>query len=300
MTDTTDIKALSDRLRAIAKTATPGKWLIDSHGGALVALSHERIRTVLKPERLREKPYRDENTGDPSYWPNDSDASWIAAAQPQNIIALLDQLKTEVNRGDGNAKQLNAARKQASAARKGFDEQYLLREQAEARVGELEGIVARQESAANISERTLNMVSYDLQLERAANEELLAEIIALRRDIESYINIASEQVPVGFTSDDALADVHCGQTSMFGPLSTVGGIPLYARPQKPAISKEKLCDWLEDNFDIDDSQRDAFVACFALACCCEVKDNFILTASAEPSSHLVDHIGDDNKKLSER
>ncbi|MFS7304936.1 hypothetical protein [Rahnella inusitata] len=42
--------------------------------------------------------------------------------------------------------------------------------------------------------------------------------------------------------------------------------------QKPVISKEKLCDWLEDNFDIDDSQRDAFANCFAHHCNCIVKD----------------------------
>ena len=46
---------------------------------------------------------------------------------------------------------------------------------------------------------------------------------------------------------------------------------LEAAPQKPVISKEKLCDWLEDNFDIDDSQRDAFAQCFAHHCNCIVK-----------------------------
>jgi len=41
---------------------------------------------------------------------------------------------------------------------------------------------------------------------------------------------------------------------------------------KPVINKEKLCDWLEDNFDIDDSQRDAFANCFAHHCNCIVKE----------------------------
>ena len=49
------------------------------------------------------------------------------------------------------------------------------------------------------------------------------------------------------------------------------GTELFATPQKPVISKEKLCDWLEDNFDIDDSQRDAFANCFAHHCNCIVK-----------------------------
>ena len=47
--------------------------------------------------------------------------------------------------------------------------------------------------------------------------------------------------------------------------------PIFTVPQKPIISKEKLCDWLEDNFDIDDSQRDAFAQCFAHNCECVVK-----------------------------
>lgn len=48
-------------------------------------------------------------------------------------------------------------------------------------------------------------------------------------------------------------------------------VKLFTAPQKPGISKEKLCDWLEDNFDIDDSQRDAFAQCFAHHCNCIVK-----------------------------
>jgi hypothetical protein len=43
--------------------------------------------------------------------------------------------------------------------------------------------------------------------------------------------------------------------------------------QKPVVSKEKLCDWLEDNFDINDSQRAAFAACFAHCCDCIVQSD---------------------------
>ncbi|MFS7360333.1 hypothetical protein AB6896_15860 [Rahnella inusitata] len=50
------------------------------------------------------------------------------------------------------------------------------------------------------------------------------------------------------------------------------GQELFGAPQRPVISKAKLCDWLEDNFDIDDSQRDAFANCFAHHCNCIVKD----------------------------
>lgn len=116
MTDTTDTAALIDRLRSLAKTATPGKWWIDSHGEALVAFTDEGMKTVLKPEHLREKAHRDESTGGLSYWPNDSDASWIAAAQPQNIIALLDRLEAERQRAAGSEEELHKALHREKAA----------------------------------------------------------------------------------------------------------------------------------------------------------------------------------------
>ncbi|MFS7244430.1 hypothetical protein AB6880_01800 [Rahnella inusitata] len=50
------------------------------------------------------------------------------------------------------------------------------------------------------------------------------------------------------------------------------GQELFGAPQRPVISKAKLCDWLEDNFDIDDSQREAFAECFAHHCNCIVKE----------------------------
>ena len=50
------------------------------------------------------------------------------------------------------------------------------------------------------------------------------------------------------------------------------GVREFLASQKPVISKEKLCDWLEDNFDIDDSQRDAFAECFSHHCNCIVKE----------------------------
>lgn len=42
-------------------------------------------------------------------------------------------------------------------------------------------------------------------------------------------------------------------------------------PPKPTISKQKFYYWLEDNFDIADSQRDALAADFAYCCDCIVK-----------------------------
>ncbi|MBB6116056.1 hypothetical protein F4826_002980 [Rahnella inusitata] len=63
-----------------------------------------------------------------------------------------------------------------------------------------------------------------------------------------------------------------------------------AAPQKPVISKEKLCDWLEDNFDIDDSQRAAFAACFAHCCDC------IVQSSSAPVGEIVAWAGTDREK----
>lgn len=52
---------------------------------------------------------------------------------------------------------------------------------------------------------------------------------------EEYIDLLSnEQVsnpsPVAYTSEDALADVYCGETSVMGPQGTVGYVPLYTAP----------------------------------------------------------------------
>ena len=78
--------------------------------------------------------------------------------------------------------------------------------------------------------------------------------------------LKAEQVPVGI--------VRKVQQGLHVTLyqSIPEGTELFTAPQKPVISKEKLCDWLEDNFDIDDSQRDAFANCFAHHCNCIVKE----------------------------
>ncbi|MFS7253819.1 hypothetical protein AB6869_24970 [Rahnella rivi] len=68
-------------------------------------------------------------------------------------------------------------------------------------------------------------------------------------------------------------------------------IELFTAPQKPFISKEKLCDWLEDNFDIDDSQRAAFAACFSHCCDCIVQSDL-----SEPVGEIVAWAGTDRDK----
>ena len=107
-------------------------------------------------------------------------------------------------------------------------------------------------------------------LTRSEMMEAVKELIALREAQKG------EQVPVVWLNDAHLARGHiegeAGEEDA-GP----GMIPVYREkyfpPQKSVISKEKLCDWLEDNFDIDDSQRDAFANCFAHHCNCIVKQD---------------------------
>ena len=89
--------------------------------------------------------------------------------------------------------------------------------------------------------------------------------------------LKGEQVPVAWRHD---SDILCHKVVTMSEVVATSWVdkgrsvtPLYDRPQKPVISKEKLCDWLEDNFDIDDSQRDAFANCFAHHCNCIVKQD---------------------------
>ncbi len=107
-----------------------------------------------------------------------------------------------------------------------------------------------------------------LEAERHTNSRIEAELAALKGD----------QVPVAWTDAEELRGMEkdgCGYLFKVDPANPFTDprrqIMLFDRQQKPVISKEKLCDWLEDNFDIDDSQRDAFAKCFAHHCNCIVK-----------------------------
>ncbi|THD55930.1 hypothetical protein ERD95_02175 [Enterobacteriaceae bacterium ML5] len=106
-------------------------------------------------------------------------------------------------------------------------------------------------------------------LTRSEMMEAVKELIALREAQKG------DQVPVAWRHD---SDILCHKVVTMSEVVATSWVdkgrsvtPLYDRPQKPVISKEKLCDWLEDNFDIDDSQRDAFANCFAHHCNCIVE-----------------------------
>ena len=130
-------------------------------------------------------------------------------------------------------------------------------------------------------------------LTRSEMMEAIKELIALREAQKG------EQVPVN-NPVLAYADSYRAMARHGSDFVPIWGIitdlerniaPLFTAQQKPVISKEKLCDWLEDNFDIDDSQRAAFAACFAHCCDCIVQSDF-----PAPVGEIVAWAGTDHDK----
>ena len=127
---------------------------------------------------------------------------------------------------------------------------------------------------------------------RSEMMEAIKELIALRKELKG------DQVPIAWTDAEELRGMEkdgCSYLFKVDPANPFTDprrqIMLYDRPQKPVISKEKLCDWLEDNFDIDDNQRDAFANCFAHCCDCIVQSH-----SPAPVGEIVAWSGTDREK----
>ncbi|MDM3357449.1 ead/Ea22-like family protein [Citrobacter sp. Cb004] len=82
-------------LREAAEKATPGKWWIDSHGSAMVSFSDdsEVLPVFITDGDSMGPAVRHEDTGNLSHWRNDNDATFIAAASPATVLALLDELE---------------------------------------------------------------------------------------------------------------------------------------------------------------------------------------------------------------
>jgi len=76
------------QLRELAEKATPGPWWIDSHGHRMSAGGGSET-VFIASEKMGEAK-RHPETGNLSHWPNDWDASFIAAANPATILALMD------------------------------------------------------------------------------------------------------------------------------------------------------------------------------------------------------------------
>nr|WP_052134137.1 ead/Ea22-like family protein [Citrobacter braakii] len=87
-------------LREAAEKATPGKWWIDSHGNAMVAFVDDTdVQTIFVTDSDQMgAAIRHEDTGNLSHWRNDNDATFIAAANPATVLALLDELEAAERR----------------------------------------------------------------------------------------------------------------------------------------------------------------------------------------------------------
>lgn len=79
MTDYTELKQLAEK-------ASPGPWWIDSHG--MTMMSMPGLKVVFN-HPAEGAAVRNEETGNLSHWRNDWDASYIAAANPAAILALI-------------------------------------------------------------------------------------------------------------------------------------------------------------------------------------------------------------------
>ena len=94
-------------LREAAEKATPGDWWIDSHGMAMVAHHNDNTMIVFVTDgEQMGKAIRHEDTGNLSHWRNDNDASFIAAANPATVLALLDELEAKETENERMAREL--------------------------------------------------------------------------------------------------------------------------------------------------------------------------------------------------
>lgn len=82
-------------LESLARAATPGPWWIDSHGHEMVS---EAIQLVFRADDRMGPATRHAETGNLSHWPNDWDASFIAAANPATILALVEHIRSLTER----------------------------------------------------------------------------------------------------------------------------------------------------------------------------------------------------------
>ncbi|MBL5841166.1 hypothetical protein I4U30_23155 [Enterobacter asburiae] len=88
------IEKLREDLERLAKGATQGQWWIDSHGHSMVAFSDDKnMETVFITDPNMGPAVRHASTGNLSQWNNDVDATYIAAACPENILRLLTRVE---------------------------------------------------------------------------------------------------------------------------------------------------------------------------------------------------------------
>ncbi|QUT14158.1 hypothetical protein [Rahnella inusitata] len=199
----------------------------------------------------------------------------------QNILLVLNALEAERQLRETADRSAAAERLLRKASDKAFNEQLDRAEAAEKERDDLKSAHGNMVSrCALLRQRT------DLPVDRVPAYNALVkaqeEIAAMKAQLANPVVL-----PAGYSTRNG-HPFHEGERNVMIPnkhgdwLSRfdvehalrVAGFKVQCgetTQQKPVISKEKLCDWLEDNFDIDDSQRDAFAQCFAHHCNCIVK-----------------------------
>lgn len=151
-------------------------------------------------------------------------------------------------------------------------------ERAQRRIVKLSSSLEAERQRADGASFRENHLNEMLNDKLQQNSDLRLELAALK----------GEQVPDGYVKVPAKANIamiraggkaareymeeYGGNSPQVIYQAMIAAAPLHTAPQKPVISKEKLCDWLEDEFDIPDSKRDVLATDFAKCCECVVKD----------------------------
>lgn len=113
------------QLRELASKATAGAWWIDSHGHRMSA--NGGLVTVFIADDRMGPATRHPDTGNLSRWPNDWDASYIAAANPERVLALLDAveaLQAECEKLRKDAERIEWLEDQTKKSRTGISFDY--------------------------------------------------------------------------------------------------------------------------------------------------------------------------------
>lgn len=98
-----------NELFELAKLATPGKWWIDSHGHSMVSFAGNEMEVVfVTNSKAMGEAKRHEDTGNLSHWRNDNDATFIAAANPQAILAIAEAFRAMEQRAEAAEAELKA------------------------------------------------------------------------------------------------------------------------------------------------------------------------------------------------
>lgn len=103
-----------NELAELAKKATQGKWWIDSHGHSMVAFSGKvgDVEVVFATDNDMGPLIRHEDTGNLSHWRNDNDATFIASANPETIIAIAEHVQELEQRAEAAEAKLALVREQ--------------------------------------------------------------------------------------------------------------------------------------------------------------------------------------------